>query len=177
MRQIPWEHAGTLLPREFLRFGPFHSILDVGGGPGTVGRFAWGTDNIHVLDAWQPETIPCNFTLGNGLQAVMLYGMKSFDLVLACEMLEHLPKALGPRFLSGLEDVARKLVVITTPYGFAEQDPEDFPDEPWAKNPYQKHLCGWLPDELQDLGFEIILNGINERGAAEGAQIIAWKPV
>lgn len=162
---MTWEHPETLLPRIAAPFMPFASILDVGGGPGTVGKDNWGTDNIHVLDLWIPETMPKNFRRGNGLDIERLYGAKSFDLVLCSEVIEHLSKADGSLLMHAVEAVARKLVVFTTPNGFK---PQVMSGEKWNENPYQVHLCGYSMKEFSVMGYETLLNGEE--------QIIAWKP-
>jgi len=174
----PWswqeyEHPGTLVPKLGEPFGPFDSLLDVGGGGGTVGLGVWRVSSIYVLDTFPPKTTPKNFRLGDALDLVKLYGAKSFDIAQCAEVIEHLPKEKGPLLLAALEAVAKRLVIITTPNGFSEQDPALSPHEPWADNPYQKHLCGYTPEEFAERGYSILLNG----GPGIGAQIIAWKDV
>lgn len=165
----PWEHPGELVPRLVESIGPFNLLLDVGGGGGTVGKPLWKCP-IHVIDIYPPETIPSNFTLGNALDIVQIYGEKSFDIVLACEVIEHLSREDGLVLLDRLEQVARKCIVITTPNGFDAQDPANFPNEKWAKNPYQKHISGWLPEDFMSRGYTTYFNG-----GAVAAQIIAVK--
>jgi hypothetical protein len=166
-----YEHPGTLVPRLCLPYGPFTNLLDVGGGGGIVGAGVWRVERIDVLDIFPPKTMMPNFKLGNALDVVSIYGPKSFDVVQCTEVIEHLEKSHGPALLAALETVARRVVIITTPYGFSDQDPACEPDEPWADNPYQKHLCGYMPEELAVLGYEILLHGRGTRGD----QIIAWK--
>ena len=175
MHEMFHDHPELIVARLAEPYGPFDSMLDLGSGGGVVGLNNWNIphDRIHTLDIFPPETPWLNFTLGNALDAEKIFGPKSFDVVMAAELLEHLPKEDGPKLLAVCESVARKFVIITTPNGFLEQDPALAPNEPWAKNPYQKHLCGWLPHELEALGYEVGLNGAP--GAVDGHQIIAWK--
>jgi hypothetical protein len=156
-------------------YGPFDSLLDLGTGGGILALSSWNIphDRIHTLDIFPPETPWRNFTLGDALDAEKIFGPKSFDVVQAAEILEHLPKEKGPELLAVCERVARKLVIVTTPNGFLEQDPALHPEEGWAKNPYQKHLCGWETHELEALGYEARENGAP--GSTSGHQIIAWK--
>jgi hypothetical protein len=169
------EHPEAIVARIAEPYGPFDSLLDLGSGGGIVGLNNWNIphDQIHTLDIFPPATPWRNFTQANALDAEKIFGPKSFDVVMAAEILEHLPKEDGPKLLLVCENVARKLVIITTPNGFLEQDPALVPNEPWAKNPYQKHLCGWWAHELEDLGYNVGLNGAP--GDLDGHQIIAWK--
>lgn len=172
-------HPGELIPqlvRQQIKMEP-SSILDCGGGGGTVGGDWGGGKFIAVLDVFQPTThIPPNFTLGSGLDAVEIYGEKSFDVVMACEVIEHLEFADGPKLLAALEKVAKKIVILTTPHGFQKQDPNDpaNANEPWINNKYQLHLSGWCHTDLEKLGYTVLFNGgMNVEG--EAAQLVAWK--
>jgi 2-polyprenyl-3-methyl-5-hydroxy-6-metoxy-1,4-benzoquinol methylase len=77
---------------------------------------------------------------------------ESFEAVLALDVLEHLKKADGRRFIENMEKIARCAVVVFTPNGFVRQLEHD-------GNPYQVHLSGWTTVELRRLGFQV--NGIN----------------
>lgn len=176
LEKIYYEHPGTLVPKIAYRyFDKYESLLDVGGGEGLLGVGVWKISRVACLDIFPPKTKPSNFTLGNALDAVSIYGSKSFDVVLCCEVIEHLPKDKGPELLQVLEQVARKIVIVTTPRGFLDQDPSKHPEAPWADNPHQKHLCGYLQDEFMDLGYNVLLN--NGIESEDGSAIIAWKLV
>lgn len=171
---VDYIHPGILIPKLVRQYCEPESILDVGGGGGTVGGDWGGKKLICVLDIFPPRTAPPNFTCGDGVNAPEIYGEKSFDLVMACEVLEHLEFDRGPIFLEALEKVAKKMVILTTPHGFQEQSPEEHPEEPWQNNIYQKHLSGWCHKDLEKLGYTVYFNGgIDSQGQA--AQLIAWK--
>lgn len=74
---------------------------------------------------------------------------KSFDAVIATEVLEHLTKKEGWELLGKMETWARKKVIITTPNGYLRQDP-------YEDNPLQEHKSGWSPDELREFGFKVL---------------------
>lgn len=174
IEKLPYEHPGTLLPKIAYRYhSSYDSLLDVGSGEGLIGEGMWKVPHIASLDIFPPRNPGRNFTLGNALYATQLYGVKSFDVVMCGEMIEHMTKEDGLRLLPVLEEVARKFVILTTPYGFTEQEPEKNPSEPWANNPYQTHLCGWFPDDFINQGYTVLLNNGVESEA--GSQIIAWK--
>jgi|PersoiStandDraft_1058852.scaffolds.fasta_scaffold16269_2 hypothetical protein len=73
---------------------------------------------------------------------------KSVDGVLLLQVLEHLPREGGCANLKSIEGTARKVVVITTPNGFVEQDAV-------GGNPYQVHRSGWKPGDLEALGYNV----------------------
>lgn len=76
------------------------------------------------------------------------FKLKSFDAVIAVEVLEHLTKEEGTDFLHRMEEWATKKVVVTTPNGYVAQDPYD-------QNPLQEHRSGWDVDALRSLGFQV----------------------
>lgn len=169
---IPYEHPGTLLPKIAYRHFPhYDSLLDVGSGEGLIGEGVWNVQQIVSLDIFPPNRPGRKFVLGNVLDALDIFGPKSFDVIQYGETIEHLTKEDGFKSLSVLEQVATKFIILTTPKGFIDQDPEKFPDEPWRNNPYQKHLSGYEIEDFTDRGYTVLLNGITERIP----QIIAWK--
>jgi hypothetical protein len=74
---------------------------------------------------------------------------KSFDAVLAIEVLEHLTKEEGYDLIKRMEDWAVKKVIITAPNGYREQDVYD-------DNPLQEHKSYWSAEELRRLGFKVL---------------------
>ncbi len=180
-RFAPYEHPGSLVPKlVFEAIGPFKSLLDVGGGTGTVGNDAWlnAGVSIAVLDIFPMTHTPHPFTNGNVLDAIKIYGEKSFDVVIACEIVEHLEKKDALRALDIICKLSRKLALVTMPNGFSVQDPEhdDAQGEEWKHNPWQKHLSGFTHEEMIKLGWSVYLNA----GTAEmpwGSQVISMKAV
>jgi len=82
---------------------------------------------------------------------------KSFDCVLALDVLEHLTKKEGLSLIKKMENVAKKKIIIFTPNGFLHQDEYD-------GDKLQIHKSGWTVDEFKELGYEV--KGIN-----------GWKPL
>jgi SAM-dependent methyltransferase len=72
---------------------------------------------------------------------------KSVDISLACEILEHLPKSVGYKLLRELERVSRKMIVVSTPLSW--------PQEEIYGNPHEKHVSEWEPQELIRYGYEV----------------------
>lgn len=82
---------------------------------------------------------------------------KSFDCVLASDLIEHLEKKDGLKLIDMMEKIAINKVIIFTPNGFLKQGEYD-------NNPWQVHKSGWTVKEMKAKGYEVI--GIN-----------GWKPL
>lgn len=82
---------------------------------------------------------------------------KSFDSILALDVLEHLTKKEGLNLIKKMENIARKRIIIFTPNGYLCQDEYD-------GNEVQVHKSGWTVGEFKKLGYEV--KGIN-----------GWKPL
>jgi SAM-dependent methyltransferase len=78
---------------------------------------------------------------------------KSFDVVIAIDVLEHLTKNEGYELIKKMRTWARKKIILFTPNGYIWQDNYD-------NNPLQEHLHGWSLDELRNTGFKVYgMNG------------------
>ena len=73
---------------------------------------------------------------------------KSFDAVLASDVLEHLTKKDGMQLLKSMERIARKRVIVFKPSGYLPQDV-------YENNPLQQHQSGWNAAELKKLGYVV----------------------
>jgi len=97
---------------------------------------------------------------------------KSFDAVLALDLIEHLTKEDGIKLIEKMERWARKKVIIFTPNGFLCQRGNS--------NPFQTHRSGWNCNELKGLGFRVYgMNGWKKlRGYGAGLRYrpkIVWQ--
>lgn len=77
---------------------------------------------------------------------------KSFDAVLALDVVEHLTKEEGHELIQKMEKWAKKKIIIFTPNGHLHQNGYD-------DNPLQLHKSGWKVKEFKELGFKVF--GIN----------------
>lgn len=79
-----------------------------------------------------------------------------FEVVLASEIIEHLPKNEGIDFIKELERIAIKTVIISTPNHPGSRGgillPEGF-------NPYEHHISRWTCSELEKLGYLVVGRG------------------
>lgn len=78
----------------------------------------------------------------------MKFSPKSFDIVLALQVIEHLPKKDSLKFIRSLEKIARKQVIISTPIGEMYHPAVD-------NNPLQLHKSAYYPEEFEKRGFKI----------------------
>jgi hypothetical protein len=176
----PYAHADTRWPVLVEPAGEhIKRILDIGGANGVMAMGYWYGRGaaVHVLDLWEPATPLPNFTRGNALDAIRIYGQKAFDVVQMTEVLEHMKKDVGYYMLDViLPALARKMVLVTTPCGYSVQEQEV------GGNPHQRHISGWSPAELADRGYQVLINGPERTGRwreveqqHDRPQLIGWR--
>jgi SAM-dependent methyltransferase len=100
---------------------------------------------------------------------------KTFDAVIAIDLLEHLAKQEGAELLAKMESWATKKVIIFTPNGYLWQDACD-------DNTLQEHRSGWSVDELQGLGYTVRgMNGWRRlrgyRTSAKYHPVLLWDKI
>lgn len=180
----PYDHADTfwhdLVNPTLRKLSRPLNVLDVGGGNGIMAKGYWDSigANVTVLDIWDgyEHKVP-NLVLGDAALADQIFGAGSFDIVQCTELLEHNTKTKGEDIVGVLEDVARHLVIFTTPCGYDHQPVEA------QGNPHQVHLCGWDPEEFLVLDYKVLINGperaktLKNEGWYDTPQLIAWKEI
>jgi 2-polyprenyl-3-methyl-5-hydroxy-6-metoxy-1,4-benzoquinol methylase len=96
------------------------------------------------------------------------FGPKSFDCVLASDVIEHFEEADARELIRQMERVARKKVILYTPNGFLPQGEE-------YGNSYQRHLSGWTARQMEILGYRVV--GIEGLRWLRGEMArIRWRP-
>src|SRR5437016_4625489 len=98
------------------------TLLDVGTGSGDIALAAVAAARRHgiTLTAIGLEVIPAaaRLTRANGLEVVLgdggalPFGPKSVDIVIASQVLHHLPRAVAVRWIASFDRVARRAVVL-----------------------------------------------------------------
>lgn len=98
--------------------------------------------------------------IGDALTILPTLPDRSYELVLAIDILEHFTKPDGFTFLQQLKRVSSKAAIVSTPKHFI---PQEVP-----LNPYEDHRSWWTQEEIMDAGFSRILeNGFSWIGVWE----------
>lgn len=137
------------------------SVLDVGCGTDSPLARIKKFFTSHGIDAHKPSILKSknkrihdNYTVGNINNLRSHFKRKSFDAVIALDVIEHFVKKDSYKLINGMEEIAIKKVILLTPNGFYPQDGYD-------SNPYQIHKSGWSSKDLQKLGYKVYgLRGI-----------------
>ena len=155
------------LARELERevVGSCATLLDIGCGRNSpIRRFSRRlerTVGVDLFDGYLAQSreaaIHSEYRQVDALEVDTVFGPRSFDCVVALDLIEHLEKPQGLRLLEAMERVARRKVIVFTPNGF-------LPQAPYHDNPWQAHRSGWHVDEMRARGYRI-------RG------LYGWKPL
>ena len=141
-------------------------FLDVGCGHGKWGyllkkyadppsqkRYVAGIDVFapHV-QALQAEGIYDDVRVGDA--TALPFGDQSFDTVIACEVIEHLPAEQGPVLIRELKRVAAKCFIVSTPTFPCLRGGNETLD---GFNPHEAHKHIYSLREFRSLGFTQII--------------------
>ena len=128
-------------------------VLDVACGHGSWGFYLNVEKEPAFLvgvDVWKPFLKRLRkMKIYDALLLVKLpylpFRPKSFDVVLACEILEHLNKKDGVSLLEKVEQVASGSVIVSFPVNYVQGVVEG--------NPYEEHVTEWTVKELRAKGY------------------------
>lgn len=131
------------------------SVLDVGcGGSSPLGKVKKTFRSVG-LDIFEPSIkkskkakIHDDYKLGDIKKVNTFFKPKSFDAVVALDIIEHLTRKEGLDLLEKIEKIAKKEIIILTPNGFTNQDPYD-------NNPFQIHKSGWTAGDFRKRGYRV----------------------
>lgn len=160
---MPTSEVGIVpvVVKEMRRLQP-RSILDVG-----IGFGKWGFLAREYLDVWQGRLGRGEWEIRiDGIEAFPGYHnplwdwiydsvhigdvrnlaeeMGSYDLVLMCDVIEHLDRPSGVRVVQALMDRSRAMIV-TTPTTFWAQGAEN-------GNPFERHVSHWKDTDFRKFG-------------------------
>jgi 2-polyprenyl-3-methyl-5-hydroxy-6-metoxy-1,4-benzoquinol methylase len=159
------------------RMGP-GSVLDVGTGMGQYGFLLRNSlESLHLFEiqgnkGWQRNRQEwkvridgiegfegyltpvhayayTNMTIGDALEILPGIASKSYDLVMAIDILEHFDSDDGRKFARECARIANRAALISTPKDFIEQHVE--------ANPLEDHRSVWTQAQLAELGYTTIL--------------------
>lgn len=130
------------------------SVLDVGCGHASPLSKIKKTFYSEGIDIYKKnvllskeQKIHDTYKVGDIQKIHSLYKKKSFDVVIALDVIEHLTKKEGLKLNNSLENIARKRVILLTPNGFYHQHDKD--------NIYEDHKSGWTVQDLKEMGYTV----------------------
>lgn len=131
------------------------SVLDVGcGSDSPLARvkktfYSIGVDIFkRSIEKSKKAKIHDSYKVGDILKIESFFKPKSFDAVIALDVVEHFSKKDGRTLISSMEKIAKKKVIIFTPNGFTKQHPYD-------GNPFQVHKSGWYIEDFVKRGYKV----------------------
>lgn len=151
--------AATFIPN-WIFDKSFESILDLGCGTGLHMRLIKKKKKIKYcvgVDIYKEAVKQCkkeriyNLCMTCDIREIP-FRDKTFDVVMANHVLEHIPKKSALAVVKKMERIAKSIVIISTPIGELSFNPED-------NNKYQKHKSFFLPDEFNKMGYRVIKIG------------------
>ena len=126
------------------------SILDLGCGDNSPYLRYWIKNNHNSIgvDLYANKYFSKNYKIiqKDVIDFVKLQSDKSFDAVLALDIIEHFEKSDALFLIKEIERIAKKKIIIVTPNGF------------WPgmlSGPGQTHLCGFTYDEFRKFGYQV----------------------
>ncbi len=145
------------LPKDFA-----YSGLALGVGIGTV-EIGLNIPFIVGVDVWRPylnkikeQVIPVHYDI---MKVSDIFVEKSFDVVMAFDVIEHLEKSEGEDLLLVMESIAKKLVVIYTPLAWDTNEKNVNNPALWSYgNPHNLHKSLWNKQDFLDRDYIVDLS-------------------
>jgi SAM-dependent methyltransferase len=135
------------------------TVLDLGCGENSPLRWVKKSFRSVGVETFQPA-IEISQALGihddyvNSDVLAADFPERSFDAVLALDLIEHLPHTDGLVLLERMERFAARKVIVFTPNGFLPQDT-------FNHNPFQEHKSGWTVADFRSRGYRVLgINGL-----------------
>lgn len=120
-------------------------VLDVGGAGSIIAQFI--DVDLTIIDVLPNKDKIANYIQGDAL--VMPFADKSFDVVISCDVLEHIPKDSRAAFLRESARVTKDLMIVAAPFNL-----EGVRDAETKANNFYKEMTGedhrWLMEHLLD---------------------------
>jgi hypothetical protein len=135
------------------------TILDLACGNNSPISEIKGNFKSTGLDIFEPYLVESkekgvhdDYVISDVMKLNQKISPKSFDAVIALDLIEHLEKSDGFRLIEMMEKIAISKVIIFTPNGFLKQEPYD-------DNLWQEHKSGWNLDDFKNLEFKVFGQG------------------
>lgn len=118
-------------------------VLDVGGAGSILDEFV--DIDLTIIDILPNEKNFPKYVKGSAL--LMPFADKSFDAVISCDVLEHIPKADHETFLKESARVTKDLMIVAAPFNLSGVRAAEI-----SANEYYKSMAGedhrWLLEHL-----------------------------
>lgn len=158
--------------------GEIESVLDVGCGLALKSKYI--PANIRVgVDIHEPyfehieSNVPYVVVKYDVRKLRDIFIPKSFDLVIGCDIIEHLEKQEGFELLKQCEEIARKAVISENPRGFIPQDMDILG---YGGDHWQTHRSAWEPEEFEQLGYTVLTRNYTMSNAQRHSEITDIDP-
>ena len=109
---------------------------------------------IHGIDMYEPyiekqRKLPLYDDIKYANATDLPYNDKSFDIVIAPELIEHLTRSEGHKFIEEINRVSSYMCILTTPKGYYKiENPADDNDK-------MNHRSGWEESDFLEKGFTV----------------------
>lgn len=139
--------------------GEIVSVLDVACGLSLKSKFLPATIRVGV-DIYEEyfnhieSSVPYVVIKYDVRKLEEIFVPKSFDVVIALDIIEHLEKEESLAMIAACERIARKAVILETPEGYV---PQNLDIQGHGGHEWQTHRCGWEVSELADLGYKTVV--------------------
>lgn len=131
------------------------SVLDLGCGDNSPLGFIEKKKYLVGVDGYRKSVLKSKsahihdmYLNKNILEVKKDFKRKSFDAVVALDVIEHLGKKDGYKLINIMESLAIKKVILLTPNGFVSQTGEG--------NGLQEHLSGWSVSDFKKLKYKVV---------------------
>lgn len=137
------------------------TILELGCGTGGFGDLVNDQDRYKItgIDIFEPYLKICRKkgkyveVINKDLTKTLPFKDQSFDAVVCLQTIEHLKRENGMKLLEEMEEVAKDLVIISTPNGECTQEKYD-------SNKHQRHLSTWSTSDFLKRGYQVFGVGL-----------------
>lgn len=139
--------------------GEIISILDVGCGLSLKSKFIFaqirvGVDIFEEYFSHIESNVPYILIKYDVRRLKEIFIPRSFDLVIAADIIEHLQKEEAVDMIKQCELIAKKGIILETPLGYV---PQNIDILGYGGHHFQTHRCGWEVYELEKLGYSAIV--------------------
>jgi len=115
----------------------------------------------QYLEALEKRISGVKTVVSDALEYTKKQPDNSVDVISIIDGIEHMDKKTGVKLIKEMKRVAREKILLFTPQGPGEDGYlKNEPHNAWGiegADHFQLHLSGWTSDELQDLGFKILI--------------------